>query len=167
MTMPFHQPAGEGRALWHMGALLQFKVTGKDTDGQFWLAEQLSDQGYASPVHRHSREDETFIVLDGELRVQVGDDRFAAGAGSVTHAPRDLAHGFQVLSPTCRFLILTTPAGFEEWFFETGGPAESLTVPPPMTDAPDIGRLISSLGRFGVELVGPPPGVDLPTPPGP
>lgn len=162
MTVPFHQAADGGEALWHMGALLQFRATGKQTNGQFWLAEQTSDQGYASPVHRHSREDETFIVLDGELRIQVGDEVFEASPGSLTYAPRGLAHTFQVASPTSRFLILTTPAGFEEWFFETGTPAGSLTIPPAMTETPDIGRLIASLQKFGVELVGPPPGLGGP-----
>jgi quercetin dioxygenase-like cupin family protein len=159
MTVPFQVTAEAGQALWHMGALLQFKATGKETDGQFWLAEQTSHRGYASPVHRHSREDETFIVLDGDLRIQVGEEEFAAPVGSVTYAPRGLQHTFQVTSATSRFLILTSPAGFEDWFFETGGPAETLTVPEAMTQPPDIGAMISSLRRFGVELLGPPPGM--------
>ncbi|GAA1991475.1 quercetin 2,3-dioxygenase [Kitasatospora viridis] len=162
MSIPYHLAAGKDQALWHMGALLKFKLTGKETGGQFWLAEQTSDQGYASPLHRHTREDETFVVLDGELRVQVGDEVFEAEPGSVTFAPRELAHTFQVVSPSARFLILTTPAGFEQWFFETGGPAQSLTVPPPVTEVPDIGRLIGSLAAHGVDLVGPPPGMGAP-----
>lgn len=156
---PFLTTPGQGRALWHMGALLTFKATGEDTDGRFWLAEQISNKGYASPVHRHSREDELFIVLDGDLRVQVGDKSYTASAGAVTFAPRGLAHSFQVESPSARFLILTTPAGFEQWFFDTGQPAMSLTIPPMPDGPPDVGRLIASLQSFGVELIAPPAGM--------
>jgi quercetin dioxygenase-like cupin family protein len=153
---------GQGRALWHLGALLEFKATGEDTDGRFWLAEQTSDRGYASPVHRHTREDELFIVLDGELSIQVDSEKFAAPTGAIAYAPRGLAHAFQVTSPSARFMILTTPAGFEEWFFQTGQPAEARVVPPMPSGPPDIGKLVASLQAFGVEMIAPPAGMVIP-----
>jgi quercetin dioxygenase-like cupin family protein len=159
---PIHAVPGQGRALWHLGALLEFKATGQETDGRFWLAEQTSARGYASPVHRHSREDELFIILDGQLRVQVGDEHYDAPTGAITYAPRGLAHGFQVTSDLARFMILTTPAGFEEWFFQTGEPARERVVPPMPGGPPDIGKLVASLQAFGVELIAPPPGMEIP-----
>ncbi|MEV0847251.1 quercetin 2,3-dioxygenase [Streptomyces sp. NPDC049954] len=159
MTLhPFASAATDGDPLWHMGALLNFKATGEDTDGQFWLAEQLSPPGYSSPLHRHTREDELFIVLDGQMSVQVGDDTHKAVGGSLVFAPRGLPHQFHVESPETRFLILSTPAGFEKWFQETGEPADGLVLPPPMEGVPDIGKLISSLARYGVEMLGGPSG---------
>lgn len=159
---PLLAVSGQGRALWHLGALLEFKATGEDTDGRFWLAEQTSAQGYASPVHKHTREDELFIVLDGGLRVQVGTEHYEVPTGAITFAPRGLAHSFQVTSPTARFLILTTPAGFEEWFFQTGQPASERVIPPMPSGPPDIGKLVASLQSFGVELIAPPPGMQMP-----
>jgi quercetin dioxygenase-like cupin family protein len=156
---PLFVESEEGRSLWHMGALLTFKATGDDTDGQFWLAEQTSTRGYASPVHRHTREDELFIIMDGRLRVQVGDEARVVEAGGVTFAPRSKAHSFSVESESARFMILTTPAGFENWFFETGQTAESLVVPPMPEGPPDVGKLIASLQSYGVELIAPPAGV--------
>lgn len=156
---PFSTAPGDDRAIWHFGALMEFKATGKETNGQFWLAEQTSDIGYASPVHRHSREDEFFVVLDGGLRVRVGDNAYDISAGGTAFAPRTLAHSFEVTSPNARFLILTTPAGLEEWFFETGEPAPERVVPPPPEGFPDPGRLIASLRAYDVELLGPPPGL--------
>jgi len=157
IVQPFSAPADQGRDIWHMGALMRFKAVGEDTGGQFWLAEQVSNRGYASPLHRHTNEDELFIVLDGELSIGVDDRTYQAAAGSITFAPRGLAHTFQVESPEARFLILSTPAGFERWFFETGMPAQELTVPPAMELPPDIEGLIRSLKAYDVELVGPPP----------
>lgn len=149
------EPEG-GRAIWHMGALMRFKAVGDDTGGQYWLAEQVSDKGYASPLHRHTREDELFVVLDGELTVEVGDRRLEVPAGGLAFAPRGLPHSFRVESPSARFLILTTPAGLEGWFFETGSPAAAGSQPPPMTGPPDVAALIASLARYEVELLGPP-----------
>jgi quercetin dioxygenase-like cupin family protein len=38
-------------------------------------------------VHRHDAADETFFVLDGELRVEVGGESYTAGAGAVASCP--------------------------------------------------------------------------------
>lgn len=154
---PFFTPAEKGRALWHMGALVEFMAVGEETDGQFWLAQQTGAKGFASPLHQHSREDELFFVMDGELAVHVGDEVFAAEAGAAAFAPRGLPHAFRVVSPTARFLVFSNPAGFEGWFFETGETAGSLVVPPPLEGPPDIGRMISTLAAYGVDLLGPPP----------
>lgn len=154
---PFKVPPESGRAIWHLGALMRFVATGADTGGQFWLAEQTSAKGYASAPHRHTHEDELFVVLDGELRVQVGDATHEAPTGTTVFAPRGLAHSFSVDSSLARFLILTTPAGFEQWFFETGTPATAPTLPPPDTEVPDIPRVIAALQKYDVEPLGPPP----------
>lgn len=150
----------EGNAIWHMGALMTFKAVGSDTAGQFWLAEQVSERGYESPLHRHTREDELFVVLDGELSVRVADDKYEVSPGGIAFLPRTLPHSFRVESPAATFLIFSTPAGFEQWFMETGVPAQSRTVPPLPDGPPDeaaIMQLVSSLARYGVELAGPPP----------
>lgn len=160
ISRPFSLGGSEGRSIWHMGALMTFKAVGSDTGGQFWLAEQTSEQGYASPLHQHTHEDELFVVLDGELTICVADDVYQVSPGGVAFLPRQRPHTFRVNSPTARFLVFSTPAGFEQWFFSTGAPAESLTVPPLPGGPPDenaIGALISSLAPYGVEVLSPPP----------
>lgn len=128
-SQPFVKQPDEGRAIWHVGALLKFKATGAETNGQFWLAEQLSPAGYASPVHLHTREDEFFIVQEGEMVLRIGDDEHKVGPGATVFAPRGIAHQYRVETEGTRFLVLGTPAGFEEWFFQTGEPATSLELP--------------------------------------
>jgi quercetin dioxygenase-like cupin family protein len=157
IQQPFVATSDQAAAIWHMGALMKFMAVSEDTGGRFWLAEQTSGFGYASPVHQHTKEDELFFVLDGELTVHIDGQSRRATANSVAFAPRGLPHAFRVESPSARFLILSTPGGFERWFFETGTPAESLTQPPAMGTPPDIERLVASLAPFGVEFVAPPP----------
>lgn len=154
---PFLATPEQGRAIWHMGALMQFRATSADTNNQFWLAEQTSNLGYASPIHVHSREDELFYVLDGELSIEIGDQMYRPTPGSTVFAPRNIPHSYKVESARARWLVLGTPGGFDGWFFDTGKPAQSLEVPEfNPADFPDFGDVIASVQAYGGQVLGPP-----------
>ncbi|MBC3192619.1 hypothetical protein H7X46_16260 [Pseudonocardia sp. C8] len=87
----------------------------------------------------------------------VGDDVVRAEPGSFLWAPRDVAHTFCVESDEARFLALSTNSALDRFFFATGEPAPSLTIPPPATEPPDVAELARVAGEFGVEILGPPP----------
>jgi mannose-6-phosphate isomerase-like protein (cupin superfamily) len=147
----------QGRALWHLGALLTFKALGAETGGQFWALEGLADEHMAVPLHSHSREDEIWYVLEGEIVFTVGDSELTAGPGTFAYIPRDTPHTFRVASKTARWFGIGTPAGLDNWFFETGEPAQSLTLPPPRSSPPDVAAIVASLQAYGTETLGPPP----------
>lgn len=149
----------QGRALWHLGALLVFKALGAETDGQFWALEGLADSRMAVPLHAHSREDEIWYVVEGEIVFTVGDKTFKAGPGTFAYIPRGVAHTFQIVSATARWFGFGTPAGLDQWFFETGEVAGALTLPPPPAGPPDVDAIVASLMAYGTETLGPPPGV--------
>lgn len=156
-TEPSMAAPGQGRAIWHMGALMVFKATSAQTGNQFWLAEQTSNAGYASPVHLHTREDEAFYVLDGTVSVEVGDTMHMLSAGAYAFAPRNIPHSYKVESPQARWLVLGTPGGFDGWFFDTGKPADRLEVPEfNPADFPDFGDVIASVEAYGGKVLGPP-----------
>ncbi len=71
------------QAVWFLGALVRVRASGAATAGALDVLEHRGERGYASPVHRHLAEDETFFLLDGELRVEVGGDAHIAGPGAV------------------------------------------------------------------------------------
>jgi len=110
-------------AIWFLGALSQVRVSGAQTGGAFALADNLARRGNASPVHVHDRDDVTFSVLDGELRVFAGEQDYSAGPGTVAVLPRRLRQAYVVTSATARFFTLHTPAGFEQFAAEAGEPA--------------------------------------------
>lgn len=147
--------SGAGRALWHLGALMTFKALGSETGGQFWAVEGLADRHMAVPLHAHSREDELWYVLEGEIRFIAGDESRVGGPGTVVYIPRGVPHTFQVLSETARWFGVGTPAGLDQWFFETGEPAQSLSLPP--AAPPDVAMIVASLQVYGTETLGPPP----------
>jgi quercetin dioxygenase-like cupin family protein len=145
-------------AIWFLGALSQLRVSGEQTGGAFALADHLARRGNASPVHVHDRDDETFFVLDGELRVFVGEEEHTAGPGTVAVLPRCVRHAYAVTSATARFLTLHTPAGFEQFATEVGEPARALTLPPPPAGPPDFAALTQAAARHQITILAPPPG---------
>lgn len=149
----------QGRALWHLGALLTFKALGAETNGQFWALEGLADRQMAVPLHAHSREDEFWYILEGEIRFTIGDEILTGGPGTFAYIPRNVAHSFQIISETAHWFGVGTPAGLDQWFFETGEPATALTLPPPPTLPPDIDMIVRSLQDYGTDTLGPPPGM--------
>lgn len=151
--------AGEGRPLWRLGALLSFKALSGETGGRCWALEGLADQQMAVPLHIHSHEAEIWYVLEGEVTLTIGEERRIAEPGGFAYIPAGTAHTFQALTPTIRWFGMGVPGGLNQWFFETGVPAGSLTLPPPPSEAPDVEAIVASLKRYGTETVGPPPGV--------
>ncbi len=148
-------PPGSGVGTWHLDVLWTWKIPAALTGGAFSLAEQLLPQGSAPPVHRHSREDEAWIVLDGEVSFFLEGQEHLAATGTYVFGPRGRDHTFLVRSQTARLATLVLPGACEEFFHRTGHPADSLTLPPPAE--PDMEALVEGMAGFGIELVGPPP----------
>lgn len=156
---PFKLDPPQGRALWHLGALLNFKALGAETGGAFWALEGLADSHMAVPLHAHRHEDELWYILEGEIAFTIGDKTLTGGSGTVAYIPKNVPHTFQVISPTARWFGLGTPAGLDQWFFETGEPAQAMTLPPPPAGPPDVAAIVATLQTYGTETLGPPPGL--------
>ena len=88
------------------------------------LLEALAMPGCEPPPHVHSREDELFYVLEGELDVFAGDEVFTAGAGGCVFLPRLKPHAFVIRSSSLRMLALFTPGGIEEKFRSVSAPGQ-------------------------------------------
>ncbi len=147
---------GEGEALWFNGGLGVLKATSDQTEGRLAALELLAPKGFASPLHIHRKEDEFFVVLSGEVRVQHGDAVMEAVAGSVVYGPRNVAHAFHVDSAEARLLLFFGPAGVEGFFRDGGKPAGFLGLPPPDEQFLDRQALKEIASRYDQEFVGPP-----------
>ena len=156
-AVPYALRADEGRALWYMGTLLKVKATGAETGGKYSLVEELCSRGFATPWHVQGREDESFLVVDGEVTFFVGDRVIEATAGSFVFLPQGIPHAFQVDSETAHLFNLITPAGFENFFFDLSVPAQDLVVPPPPDSPPDFGPIAAAAARYECKILGPPP----------
>ena len=154
---------GEGRTLWHLGALMNFKALTEETDGQYWAVEGLADKNMAVPLHSHTREDEVWFVIEGEIAFVLDDETIMGGAGTFVYIPRNTPHTFYIKSKTARWFGFGVGGNLDQWFFETGEPAKSMTLPPPPPGPPteaQIEAINASLKAYGTDTLGPPPNME-------
>lgn len=145
---------GEGEQLWFVGTLATIKVPGEAVGGRYALIEFVFPRGASPPLHTHPQ-DESYIVLEGRLTVQGGDQRFELEPGATFAAPMGVAHTFRVDSETARVLVLSTPAGIELFVREAGVPATAATLPPADTPRPSPEELERIFSDHGQVTVGP------------
>ncbi|EMI15781.1 Cupin 2 conserved barrel domain-containing protein [Rhodopirellula maiorica SM1] len=144
---------GEGRRIGIVGDVYRFLATGEETDGKYTTFEANVPPGSGPPPHVHRREEESFLVLEGEMTFQLGDDRFVADEGTFLNMPVGSLHCFKNESDkTARLLITLAPAGLEQMFFEVGQTLDedAVTAPPP--SEAEITRLLEAAPRYGVEI---------------
>src|SRR5215470_3768114 len=111
----------EGRTIAVVGDIDRFLATGEDTNGKYALWETIVPPGGGPPPHVHSREEEGFYVLEGEITFQIGEERLVATAGTFANMPVGTPHSFKNESNrSARMLISVAPAGLERMFFEVG-----------------------------------------------
>ena len=149
----------KGRTVAVVADVYRFLATGEDTNGRYALWEAIVPPGGGPPPHVHSREEEGFYVLDGEITLTVNGEKVVAGPGTFANMPVGSVHTFRnETGRPARLLISVTPAGLERMFFEVGVPlAEgAATAPPPTPD--EIEKLLavargtgSRSGRRGTE----------------
>ena len=147
--------AGEGEQLWFLGTLAIVRVAGEASDGRFALIEFLFPRNASPPLHTHPQ-DESYIVEEGRLTLQAGEQRFELVAGAAAVVPMGVAHTFRVDSDTARVLVLSTPAGLERLVRDGSVPALTPTLPPGETPRPSAERLEAIFRAHGQVNVGPP-----------
>lgn len=103
--------AGEG-----LNGDTSLKAGGAATGGNLTVIESRTNGG--APLHVHTREDEYFYVLDGTIRVRLGDEWFEAGARSFVFLPRNVPHEWDVVGDEATLLMMTVPAGLDVFLEE-------------------------------------------------
>lgn len=100
---------GEARSLGF--SRITFKTSKRETEHVFIIEhENLLPGGPA--LHYHLAQEEWFYVMDGEVVIQVGDNRLRLGAGESVLAPRKVPHAFTAVGDkAAKMLIAFSPAG--------------------------------------------------------
>ncbi len=110
--------------------------------------------GGGPPPHIHSREEEGFVVLEGEITFQVGDKRIVAKAGTFANIPVGTPHSFKNESDQpAKMIITVAPAGLEKMFFEVSMPVEQGTTSAPKPTPADFERLLKAAPKYGIEIL--------------
>jgi quercetin dioxygenase-like cupin family protein len=153
----FVHGAHDRPAVYLGGDLYLLLASGQETGGAYAAFESIVPPGGGPPPHLHQREDEMFYVLEGEITFTQGPSTMLARPGTWVHAPRNLAHRFHnATSLPARMLIITMPAGLDEFFWQVGDPVTDRAAPiPPMSQA-QLERLLALAPKFGIQIF--PPG---------
>ena len=151
-----HVPAGTGQAYWGPGTVMTFLITGRETNGAFFLSEISVPPNAGPPPHIHSREDESFHLTEGTLTIQVGGQTINANPGDFVHLPRGIVHTFKNTGVVnAKAIVLITPAGLENYFAEVFDPATDRSAAPPPPAPSMLGRAKATAPKYGLELLPP------------
>ena len=115
--------AGMGESLSVLGSTMTFKLTTASTNNQLGLYEvALAPQVSGAKLHYHRFMDETFVVTQGTLTIQLIDREVELEEGGVIHIPRFTAHGFyNGTDGEVKALMLFNPPQHREGFFRGMG----------------------------------------------
>ncbi|HEX3924832.1 MAG TPA: cupin domain-containing protein [Streptosporangiaceae bacterium] len=142
-------PSREGRQIAAIGLGITMKTDGKSTHDAYSLFEySIPPRTDGPPAHIHTREDESFICLAGQLDVYLGGEDFTLGAGDYLYLPRDVVHTFRnACDEESRVISVVSPAGLEGYY-------QALADMPP--GPKDIGKIKEIMADFGIQLQLPP-----------
>lgn len=145
--------AGDGRTpapLNIVGEETLVKVSSDDSDGTLAFFHLVAPPMSGPPRHVHSREDELFYVLEGELVFELDGERHTVRTGDTVYLRRGVVHTYQNFSSSdARLLIVTTPGNFCNLFVEL-----SAATPPGALPPFDLIDAIAT--KYGITTLGPP-----------
>src|SRR2546422_6199187 len=95
MTQAVIRRMSEGRTIAVVGDVYRFLATGEDTNGKYALWEALVSPGGGPPPHVHSREEEGFYILEGEITFTINGERVVAKARTFANMPVGTPHSFK------------------------------------------------------------------------
>jgi mannose-6-phosphate isomerase-like protein (cupin superfamily) len=144
-----HIPAEGGERLAFLGMELILKVTSAMSAGTLFSAVQMGPPGSGVPLHVHHDDDEFFFLIEGELRMLVGDERFDMTVGDTVMLPKGTPHAFSIVGERpARFLVtldLSPASDYETMFAGLVGLAPT-----------DFDRIVEVCAANNTEFMSPP-----------
>jgi mannose-6-phosphate isomerase-like protein (cupin superfamily) len=100
------------------GTRIDYLLTANDSK-HCSLFEFSVAPGFDTGAHYHTKIEETFFVLEGDVNLRCGDRTFRAGPGTCVFVPAGVHHSFGNPAGTAsRLLLIVSPPGHENYFNE-------------------------------------------------
>lgn len=152
--MDRNNPGTKDKAYGVVGHVYRILSNTDQTGSDYTLVEALippEDQG--PPPHTHTKEDESFYVVDGDFTFFIGDSEIRAKTGDFVHGPRNVRHTFRNNSNNRgKLIVILHPSGFEKFFEEVGETVKTDTQPPVQQSADHIENVINTAPKYGLTL---------------
>ncbi|WP_228236262.1 cupin domain-containing protein [Allomuricauda sp. M10] len=135
----------DGIVLNVLGDIQTHKLIGAETGSQIveWVSNV--EPGVGIPPHIHTKEDEIFRVIEGEVEIMVGGKTTLLKAGDIAFAPRDVPHAWTVVgTEKAKMIASAFPAGIEIMFEELA------TLP---AGPPDFAKVAEICAKQGISFV--------------
>src|SRR5437016_2063956 len=96
---PGVSPNGEGKGVYDLKfGKAVMKVTSADTGGKWSMVDFTAYPGMQTTLHRHRVTDETFYMLEGELKFDIDGKFYTLHPGDMANVPRMTPHAFANLT---------------------------------------------------------------------
>lgn len=155
MPDPFATSAATAPTFSVVSDVYRVLATQATTGGVLGLVDAIIPPGGGPPPHVHTREDEFFFILEGEITFYIESPGIKAPiiapAGTFLFAPRDQKHRFRnETDKPARMLFGVLPGGLEGLFKDAGRELPAGAVAPAPVTEQDLMRL----GQLAAEKYG-------------
>lgn len=155
MNSPFASTAATAPTFSVVSDVYRILATRETTGGMLGLVDALVPPGGGPPPHTHTREDEFFYILEGEITFHVESpgvkSPIVARAGTFVFAPRNQKHRFRNETDNpARMLFGVLPGGMEKLFSDAG----ASLAPGSNTPAPVVESDLIKLAQLASEKYG-------------
>jgi quercetin dioxygenase-like cupin family protein len=147
------QPDQQQQLEWLDGGTLAILLDGKATNGQLMVVRFDVSEGEAPPYHKHTHEDEVFMLIKGTALLWCDEQEMELSEGGIVYLPKDIPHAYRITSKRADLLMINTPAGIEGMFRFAGRDKAT-----PRPDGFEISteRMAEASEKFGNVILGPP-----------
>ncbi|MBT8384607.1 MAG: cupin domain-containing protein [Bacteroidia bacterium] len=135
----------EGKILNVIGDIQTHKLLGSDTNNQIveWVNEV--EPGVGIPPHIHTREDEIFRVIKGQVEMMIENRTVILNEGDMAFAPKNIVHSWKIVGNKKASMCTSAfPAGIEIMFNELN------ELPP---GPPDFEKVANICANYGIRFV--------------
>ncbi|KJD35780.1 cupin [Tamlana sedimentorum] len=128
-----------------IGDIQTHKLVGIDTGNQIMEWVSNVDPGVGIPPHIHTKEDEIFRVIKGQVEITIDGETTLLNAGDIAFAPKEIPHAWKVVgTETAKMITSAFPAGIENLFQELA----KLPAGPP-----DFEKVTKICSRYGISFL--------------
>ncbi|APQ18080.1 cupin domain-containing protein [Maribacter hydrothermalis] len=135
----------DGDVLNVIGDIQTHKLLGTETNNQIFEWVDNVEPGVGIPLHVHTKEDEIFRVVKGEVELVIDGKSTILKEGDIAYAPKGVPHTWKVVgSEKAKMITSAIPAGIEFMFKELA------QLPP---GPPDFEKVAEICGKQGITFI--------------